>query len=623
MRRSAIIMTVSALALVSAGQAMAQEVTPLRLNQVVSGALTDEDAKVDSDEDGQYVYDTYSIEARQGQRLQVVLRSAEFDTYLEAFEGSDASDAVATDDDGLGEETNSRLRFSTDAGTYVIRARTLSGLEGGDYTIEITDRGPAPRTPRPSGIRVGGDVRGAIGGRDPVEEDAGDFSQYSYDAYSFRAREGERFAVRLDSDDFDAMVRIGRMASSGAFEQLAYNDDGSEGLNSYLVFTAPSAGEYIIRAAPLDGETEGDYQLSLAAGPPPLSASPIAVGDTVTGELSASDGANDTGQRADAYRFAATAGDRIVATMSSDDFDTYLELFAENAGGSGGRTSLDTDDDGAGEGTNSRLSHTFTESGEYTLEARAFSGEGDGDYSLTLIAGVPEPDPSELAYGATIQGEIVDGDPRDEENRGFDAYRFSGEQGNRVQVVMRSGDFDTYLQIGSPEGEFSALASDDDGLGEGTDSRLNYILPSTGEFVLRASPLYADAEGLYSLELIDRGPQPAAGSILVGATARGSLGEEDALAEDGSFYDAYRITVKEGDKLRVTMMSNEFDSYLDIGREDDEGVFTSVVSDDDSLSDTHAKIDWSVEAEGVYVIRARSFSQGQTGGYALRVEPKE
>ncbi|OYW36421.1 MAG: peptidase, partial [Brevundimonas sp. 12-68-7] len=160
-------------------------------------------------------------------------------------------------------------------------------------------------------------------------------------------------------------------------------------------------------------------------------------------------------------------------------------------------------------------------------------------------------------------------------------------------------------------------------LGEGTDSRLNYTLPSTGDFILRASPLYADADGLYSLELIDRGPQPMPGSILVGATARGTLAEDDGIAEDGAFYDAYRISVKEGDKLRLTMVSNEFDAYLDIGREDEGGVFTSVAADDDGLSDTHAKVDWSVEEEGDYIIRARSFGTGQSGAYSLTIEPRE
>lgn len=622
MRRSNFIMTVSALAMFAAGQASAQDATPLRLGQEIGGQLTAEDARVDSEEFGQFVYDTYSIRARAGQRLEVVMRSDAFDAYLEVYEGSDSGEILGADDDGLGEDTDSRLRFATAAGTYIIRARNLGGLEGGAYTLRVTDRGPAPRAPRPTAIRLGGEADGEIDARDPVEED-GDSGPYSYDAWSFRAREGDRVAIALESDDFDPIVRVGRMGRGGAFEELAQNDDsGAGGLNSYLVFTAPGDGDYVIRTAPLGGTGEGGYTLALAEGPPPLEARPIAVGDAVDGELNGSDGGNQIGQRADAYSFTATAGQRIVATLSSEAFDTYLELFSEDLGDTG-RYSIASDDDGAGEGTNSRLTYTIPSDGQYSLEARAFTGEGEGAYTLTLKEAAPVPAPADLAFGTVVQGEIIDADPRDDENRGFDAYRFSGETGNRVQVIMRSGDFDTFLQIGSPEGDFYALASDDDGLGEGTDSRLNYTLPSSGEFVLRASPLYADADGLYSLELIDRGPQPTPGSILVGATARGTLTEEDSIAEDGAFFDAYRISVKAGEKLRLTMVSNEFDAFIDIGREDEAGVFSSVVSDDDSLSDTHAKVDWAVEEEGDYVIRARSYAQGQSGGYALIIEPKE
>ncbi|WP_309627678.1 PPC domain-containing protein [Brevundimonas sp.] len=623
MRRSAFIMTVSALALFAAGHAAAQDATQLRIGQTVSGQLTAEDTQVDSEDFGQFVYDTWSVQARDGQRLQVVMRSDDFDAYLEVYKSTDTGEAIVMDDDGLGEGTNSRARFTAESGAYIIRARTLGGLEGGDYTIEVTDRGQAPRAPRPTAIRLGDDVDGEISDRSAVEED-GEYGEYTYNGYSFRAREGERFAITLESDDFDPMVRVGRMARGGGFEELARNDDsGAGGLNSYLIFTAPSNGEYVIRAAPLDGTAEGDYELGLAEGPPPLVARPIAIGDTVEASLDAGDGGNDSGQRADAYSFTGTAGQRIVVTMSSDAFDTYLELFADNADVEGGRYALDSDDDGAGEGTNSRLTYSLTADGQYVIEARAFTGEGEGAYTLSFEEAAPLPAPVALTFGATVQGEIVAEDPRDDEGRGFDAYTLSGTAGNRIQLIMRSGDFDTYLQIGSPEGDFYVMASDDDGLGEGTDSRLNYIVPNDGEFIVRASPLSADADGLYSLELLDRGPQPLPGSILVGATARGTLGEDDALAEDGSFYDAYKITVKVGDKLRLTMVSNEFDAFIDIGREDEAGVFTSVVSDDDSLSDTHAKVDWAVEEEGDYIIRARSFSSGQSGAYALTVEPKE
>lgn len=622
MRRSTITATVSALALfASAGSALAQDATPLRLDQDVSGALTQDDARVDDMDMGQYVYDLYSINASAGQRLEFTMRSDAFDSFLELMlEGSE--EVLAADDDGLGEGLNSRLRFTvTEDGTYMLRARTLGGLDGGDYTLKVIDRGPAPPPPAPTPIRLGSTIDGDISDADPEHDGADQFSSYLYDAYSFTAREGDRIAVTLQSDAFDPIVRVGGMALSGLWEELAANDDrpGGGDLNSYLVFTAPADGEYLIRAAPLSGNQTGAYTIGIAEGPPPMSVQPIGFGATISGELADGDGQNDAGQIADGYTFEGRAGQRVIVTMSSDAFDTWLDLYA---GEGGGQYVVDSDDDGAGEGTNSRLTYTLLEDGLYTIHARGFAEDGRGGYEIGLSEAAPDPAPTPLAFGATIQGEISGDDPRDDDNRGFDAFRISGQEGNRIQVIMRSGDFDTFLQIGSPEGDFYALASDDDGLGEGTDSRLNYILPSTGDFILRAGPLFTDADGLYSLELIDRGPQPAPGSIIVGATARGTLGEDDAIAEDGSFYDAYRISVKAGDKLRLTMVSNEFDTFIDIGRDQD-GSWMTVVSDDDGLSDTHAKVDWSVEEDGDYIIRARSFAPGQSGAYALTIEPRE
>jgi hypothetical protein len=184
---------------------------------------------------------------------------------------------------------------------------------------------------------------------------------------------------------------------------------------------------------------------------------------------------------------------------------------------------------------------------------------------------------------------------------------------------MRSGDFDTFVQIGRAGAEFTALASDDDGLGQGTDSRLSYSLPEDGDYVIRALPLGSDGKGLYSLELVDRGPQPRPGSLLVGSTARGVLTEADATAEDNSFYDAYRVTLKEDEKLLITMVSNDVDSFVVVGTDKD-GAFEVLGSDDDGLSDTHSKLEWTAPADGTYEIRAGTFQQGQTGAYALNVE---
>jgi hypothetical protein len=609
MRRQTILAAASCLALVlAAGPVLAQSAGPLAVGATVEGAIEEGDQTA---ADEAYRYDDYAVTARAGQRFEVILRSAAFDTYLEVFPADDTTEALASDDDGLGEGTDSRLRFTApEAGSYTLRARPLSGLEGGAYTLSLTERPPAPRAPRPSGIRLGQTVEGELSGRDPETDDG-----LPYDAFSFRARQGERFAVALDSEAFDPVVRVGRNVD-GAFVQLAENDDGPDsGLNSRLVFTAPETGDYLIRVTPLSVTDAGAYSLSLQEGPPPAAAEPIAIGATVEGQLTETDGKSESDTPADAWRFEGREGQRVRIDMTSDDFDTYLELFDEN------RVSLDEDDDGGPEGTNSRMTITLPRTGSYIVEARAFS-DGTGDYSLSITEVEPDRAPEPIAFGASLQGEIGESDPRDDDDRGFDAFTFSGVEGQRIQAIMRSGDFDTFLQIGKADGEFTALADDDDGLMEGTDSRLNFTLPEDGDYVLRALPLGSDAKGLYSIELIDRGPQPQPGSILVGSTAWGTLTGTDALTDTNSHYDAYRITVREDEELLITMVSNDVDSFVVVGREKADGAFEVLGSDDDGLTDTHAKLEWTAPDDGVFEVRAGAYQYGQTGVYALTIEKK-
>ncbi|CAN5298877.1 hypothetical protein BH10PSE2_BH10PSE2_19340 [soil metagenome] len=623
MRRS-ITTAASAIALMAgASLAMATSAladTALRVGGSVEGTLDAHDAILGSDDEGgQYRFEDYTLSLRAGQRLEAVMRSEAFDTYLQVFRaGEEQADAgsLAEDDDGLGDVTNSRLRFVAPAnGTYTLRARSLSGIDGGAYSLSLAQRPAAPRVPRPGSLRIGQMLSGSLSETDPeLDDDAG-----HYDAYAFHARAGQRFALTLNSDAFDPVVHVGQMARNDFVESATNDDAPSGGLNSYLIFTAPTSGDYVVRATGISADALGAYTIGLADGPPPLTAQTMSIGDTVEGELTESDGVNDNGVKADAYAFAGTAGQRIDATMTSSDVDAYLELY--DASGE----IVDQDDDGAdgGEGnTDARLFYTLPTDGTYTLQARATGEKLLGSYSLALALATPEPDPTALAFATVVQGEIEATGARDDDGRGYDAYTFSGTQGTRVQIVMRSGDFDTFLQIGRPGAAFEALGSDDDGLGEGTDSRLNYILPETDDYVVRASPLGSEEKGLYSIEMTDKGPQPEPGSILIGATARGTLGENDAIADDGVNFDAYQITVAEGDVLEITLVSNDFDSYLDIGKTGDDGTWTSTISDDDSLSDKHAKVDWTVEEAGTYTIRARSYGQGEAGAYTLAVVRK-
>lgn len=608
MRRPFVLAAVSSLAIAAAlaRPALAQETQPLAVGATVQAEIAQGDHTAPDDA---YRYDVWTIEVRAGQRLEAVMRSEAFDAFLEVRAGGDTGEPLATDDDGLGEGTDSRLRFTAaQDGTYVLRARTLSGVDGGAYTLSLTEREPAAPTPEPEPIKVGDVKMGEIAQGDPEDDDG-----VPYDAWTFTARRGERISIALDSEAFDPVVRVGRMEGAD-FTELARNDDGADsGLNSRLMFSPPEDGRYVVRATPLNAAGAGAYTLTLAQGPQPPAARRVAMDETVQGELTEQDAKTDAGAPVDAYSFQGREGQRVRIDMGSSDFDTYVELFDD------ARVSLATDDDGAAEGTNSRLIFTLPRTGEYVVEARGFSS-ATGDYTFKVTEIPPERAPDPIAFGRTLQGEIGENDSRDNEDRGFDGYAFSGREGQRIQAIMRSGDFDTYLQIGEAGGDFTALASDDDGLGEGTDSRLNFVLPKDGDYVLRASPLGSDAKGLYSLELIDRGPRPAPGSLLVGSTARGTLTENDATAEDNSFYDAYRVTLKKDEKLLIVMVSNEVDSFLIVGRAKEAGEIEPLGRDDDGLSDTHARLEWTAPADGEYEIRAGTFQQGQTGSYALIVE---
>ena len=600
--RYSLLAAVSAVALLSTGAAWAQSAADARLGDDIRGRLEDGDARTRGS-DG-YRYDDYRVNLRAGQRLEAQMTSDDFDAYLEVYAEGSLRQSLASDDDSAG-DLNARLRFTApEAGVYIVRARTFSGIETGDYQLSLKERA-APRMPRPGRIAVGRDETGSLGANSAEDDDG-----KRYDAYAFRASAGERVKIDLESDDFDSFLRVGRIVN-GAFVQMAENDDGGSSLNARLVFTAPQAGEYLIRVTSYSGSAEGDYRLSMEQGPPAPTAAPVTIGEETRGRLNSDSATSDSGAPADLYRFSGRAGQRVAITMKADGFDTYLELFDAN------HNSLATDDDSAGD-LNARLTHTLAEDGDYLIEARAFSS-GEGPYTLNIEEIAPPPPPSAIAFGQTVEGELTNSDATDDDGRRYDAFVFSGTEGQRIQAVMRSGDFDAYLQLGENGEEFSEIASDDDGLGQGTDARLIFTLPETGEYVLRARSWSRDAKGLYALELQDLGGEPSPGSLLIGSTVRARLTERASITDEGIYYDAYRFKAKADEKLRFTLIASSFDAVVEVGEEKD-GDYFKLEEDDDSLSDTHARLNWTAPRDGSYVLRARSFGSNSTGDYVLITE---
>ena len=84
-----------------------------------------------------------------------------------------------------------------------------------------------------------------------------------------------------------------------------------------------------------------------------------------------------------------------------------------------------------------------------------------------------------IAAGQTLDGRLAASDPTLADGSHYHLYEYRGSAGDRLQITMRSGDFDTYLSGGPLQsGDVTAEDSDDDGAG-GTDSRLTVTVGST------------------------------------------------------------------------------------------------------------------------------------------------
>ncbi len=366
-------------------------------------------------------------------------------------------------------------------------------------------------------IRVGQTVEGRL----TAESKKAPEDQSFYDLYTFTGRAGERVRFTMRSKDFDAYLNVGRSDKSGGFESLDTDDDGGGGTDARVELTLPADGAYAIRANTLNAGPTGAYTLQVEQGvaPAPAVLRPIAVGQTVTGDLGGSDPKLDDNSYYDLYTFQARAGDGVTATLRSSAFDAFLVLgrmrgddFEE----------IESDDDNGG-GSDARVSATLPEAGTYTLRANSLYGDKTGAYTLQLASGVVEssdddddehgghddhgtdarplhPQARAIRAGQTVRDSLRATDPEDSDGTYYQDWLYTGRAGERIVITMRSAAFDSYLQFGKAgAGTFTYVDAQDD-RGGGNDSLMAVALPEDGQYVLRVNTI-SKATGPYTLRV--------------------------------------------------------------------------------------------------------------------------
>lgn len=331
-----------------------------------------------------------------------------------------------------------------------------------------------------------------------------------FTVYRISVEAGGRYLAEVPPGD--TMVQLMLLREVGGItETINVEAAYEEGTSTRLRIRPEDNASYllVLQSVPYEEDVASDYAgsftLTFSEQPMPAPATPIAaqVGGTYLGTISESSAVVDTEYSDEIahelYVIRASAGDQLIITMDSNDFDSFLDFGPFVRGRVENVT--DSDDDSGGE-LNARLRVHIPEDGEYGIIARSFSTDQYGAYSLTVNRHVPAPmRMAPISSGATIQGTLTEQDGETTRGTFGRHYTFRGNTGDRVRIAFDSDDFDAYLRLGMMRnGVFEELASDDDG-GEGLNSLIEFTLPESGEYVIEAAPLWGSAVGAYTLHL--------------------------------------------------------------------------------------------------------------------------
>lgn len=226
-----------------------------------------------------------------------------------------------------------------------------------------------------------------------------------------------------------------------------------------------------------------------------------------------------------------------------------------------------------------------------------------------------------VSAGQPVSGRLSTTDPTLDDGSHYQIWSYRGRAGERLTIVLRSDDFDAYLAFGKEAGDACADCETNDDGGGGTDSRIRVDLPESGVYQIRVNSLSSGETGAFNLSVTSGvATAPAVkGEIRLGQSVEGTLEEGDDEADDGSYAEHWTYRGPEGQRVVITLRSDDFDAFLGWGRMVG-GDWQQLESDDDGLGDgTHSCLAVTLGDDGAYTIRANTLSPGETGSYTLAV----
>ena len=211
---------------------------------------------------------------------------------------------------------------------------------------------------------------------------------------------------------------------------------------------------------------------------------------------------------------------------------------------------------------------TIPVAGTYRISATSFEPGERGAYALTLAEGdaapgvATPPGGGAIAVGQTLRGRLDAADPMLDDDSYYDEWTLTGAPGATYAARLSSSAFDSYMRV---SGQGLDVGNDDDPNARGAlNSRVDFVMPATGQVFIHANSFGAGETGAYSLTVEEAQASGQtqivdAGDITVGQTLSGALGEGSGQLGTGEYYAAYTLTGRAGQTVELTMNTEVYD----------------------------------------------------------------
>lgn len=397
------------------------------------------------------------------------------DPYMRLY--NSRGEELAADDDGGG-ELNSLIEFTAPTtGNYFVEAAAFADSSTGGYTLSAR-RGdiPGDNTTDVS-LSADGDYR------EGVLSPAGD-----RDWYRLELTEGQAVRISLTNpiatDYYDPLAVL--YGPDG--EEVARDDDGGEGLNSWLEYQAVASGVHFFEVRGFNDDAEGQYVIQVSAGEIP--------DNPDTSELLAANGDGRTsiiGAPGDSDWFA-------IDLVEARPYRFKLEGMGENPLGDPVLTlynaageEVASDDDG-GPGLSSYLSYTSVTGGPHFVGVSGF-GDSTGVYYVSAVdTEVP---------GHIFTDEMLDAEAGDERASRIDIpgdldyFHVGLERGQRYTMrIVGTGTHPLRTpRLALVDSENNVIAR------AGRNNTLRFTAPESGAYFIQASGV-GGATGTYQVSIM-------------------------------------------------------------------------------------------------------------------------